>query len=549
VNKNSKLQEELGRIWHSLKSLEDRITNLELEVERVAKKEVESETHPIFPTNLAEATENLEIRIGQFWFAKTGIVILALGIVFLLTFPFQNIPIFIPALVGYFLVSVILVLSYIWRHSIPFISRYLLGGGLVLLYFTTLRLHYFSPNKIIDDKNIIILLLLISVSFGFYLAFRLKSSNYAALATTLAGITAIILDQNYFIFFSLLAISVLIVYLQLRFKWNGLFIYGIMVIYFIHFLWFVNNPLSGRPLKLISAPLSNLFFILFYQMTFMLANYLRKRDVPENNFLIFNTFINCAGGYGLFLLISLSRFQPYLLVLHLIASAVFLLTSILFWIHEKSKYSTFFYALLGYSALSIAILTNFKIPQSLIWLCWQSLLVITTALWFRSKIIVLTNFIIFILIFLVYPLLAKEIGWESLSFGTVALISARVMNWQRHRLELKTEFMRNSYLVTAFIMIPYAFYHIVQREYVAISWAGVAIFYYFLSVILNNKKYRWMALLTLLLTVFYIVMIGIPSLDPVYRILTLTVVGIVLLSVSVVYAKRKIRKDSKSVDN
>jgi hypothetical protein len=136
---------------------------------------------------------------------------------------------------------------------------------------------------------------------------------------------------------------------------------------------------------------------------------------------------------------------------------------------------------------------------------------------------------------------------ESLSFGVVALISARVMNWQKHRLELKTEFMRNSYLATAFVMIPYSFYHIVPAGYISLSWVGIALFYYLLSIILRNEKYRWMALLTLLLTVFYVSIIGIARLSPVYRIVSFIVLGIVLLIVSIAYTKMKIKKDSKNV--
>jgi len=326
-------------------------------------------------------------------------------------------------------------------------------------------------------------------------------------------------------------------------------IYGLILTYFIHFLWFINNPFLGHPLQLITSPQANLYFILLYMVIFMLANRLRKKEIPENTFLIFNTFFNSFTGYSLFLLISFTRFQPHLFVLHLAASILFLLFSISFWIYEKSKYSTFFYALLGYTALSVAILAQFKVPQSLIWLCWQSLLVVSTALWFRSKIIVLANFIIFLIIFLGYLLLAKNIGLESLSFGFVALVSARVMNWQKHRLELKTEFMRNSYLATAFIMIPYAFYHIVPTGYIGLSWVGIALFYYLLSVILKNVKYRWMALLTLLLTVLYILIIGIARLDPVYRIVSFMVLGIVLLIISIAYTKMKIKKDSKEVES
>ena len=99
--------------------------------------------------------------------------------------------------------------------------------------------------------------------------------------------------------------------------------------------------------------------------------------------------------------------------------------------------------------------------------------------------------------------------------------------------------MRNAYLTTAFIVFPYALYHSVPAGYIGLSWVAIAIFYYILSLILHNKKYRWMALLTLLLTVLYVFIIGITKLEPVYRIVSFIVLGLVLLAISLFYTKKK----------
>jgi hypothetical protein len=541
--KHSQSREEIEKIFASLKNLEARVVNLESQLKAGPRVETEIEVNPLIPANLKEVTANLEMRIGQYWFAKAGIVILALGIVFLLTFPYQTWPAILPSLIGYTLVAFILSLSFLWRKSIVFLSSYLLGGGLVLLYFSTLRLHYFSTNPVIEKKSVFIGLLLITVFVSYISAIQRKSSYFAALATTLAGITAVISNQSSVIFTILIIISLLVVYFKLKYQWNGLMIYGLVITYFLHFIWFINNPFLGHQLQLIASPRANLFFILLYMVIFMLGNFLREKATKENIFLILNTSLNCLAGYGLFLMISITRFKPHLLILHLAAGTLFLILSVIFWVREKSKYSTFFYAVLGYLALSVAIITQFKAPQSLIWLCWQSLLVISMALWFRSKIIILANFIIFLIIFIGNLIFAQNPGLETLNFGIVALISARVMNWKKHRLELKTEFMRNSYLVTAFVMIPYAFYYIVPTGYLALSWVGIALFYYLLSVILKNVKYRWMALLTLLLTILYVLLVGIAKLNPLYRMVSFIVLGLVLLIISVAYTKIKIKKD------
>jgi hypothetical protein len=72
------------------------------------------------------------------------------------------------------------------------------------------------------------------------------------------------------------------------------------------------------------------------------------------------------------------------------------------------------------------------------------------------------------------------------------------------RLALKTELMRNAYLARAFVIIPYGLYHAVPKNYVSLSWLSAAVFYFIMSLILKNKKYRWMAILTIFLAVIYV---------------------------------------------
>ncbi len=536
---------DLKQIKASLRSLEDRIARIESILEMSSEKAENEEEFSLFPKNILQATDTLELRIGQFWLAKAGIVVLAIGIIFLLTFPYRNLPPILPSLMGYVAVGIILFLSFIWKKTLSYLSRYLLGGGLAFLYFSTLRLHYFSVQSVITSKFLLIFLLLIVVTISLVTAIRIRSPYFAGLALSLGYITAILAGYSYAVFLLLLVFSAVSVFFKLHYQWKSLMIYSLILTYFMHFMWFINNPFLGNVLLFVSGPLANIYFILLYMLVYATGILVRTRDLPEDSFVIASTFLNCFAGFGLFLIISVTRFSGSLFFEHLLASVVFLGLSVAFWLREKSKYSTFFYAILGYAALSVAIIVHFQVPDFFIWLCWQSLLVISTALWFRSKIIVLANFFIFLVIILSYLALDKSIGLESLSFGIVALTSARIMNWQRHRLDLKTEIMRNSYLTTAFFIIPFSLYHIFPQRYVSLSWIGMAILYYVISVALKNKKYRWMALLTLLVSVIYIIIIGIARLEPVFRIISFMVLGIVLLIMSIIYAKIRLKSDSQ----
>jgi hypothetical protein len=224
---------------------------------------------------------------------------------------------------------------------------------------------------------------------------------------------------------------------------------------------------------------------------------------------------------------------------HVSGSALFLGIAIVFWLKEQSRFSTFFYAMMGYMLMSVAMIAGFPRPDYFVWLAWQSLLVVSMAVWFRSRSIVIANFAIFLVLLIAYAVLAETVHVASISFGIVALASARILNWQKERLALTTEMMRNAYLACAFFIFPFALYHALPAGYVSISWVVVALFYYAMSVLLKSRKYRWMAFLTFLMTIGRVVFVDSVSLEPLYRVLSFLVLGTVLLWISFRYAKKK----------
>ena len=540
---NSLKNSDKNQILEYLRNLEKRISKIEtqLNIGSPIKSPEPADLDQLFSNRTTISSDALEFQIGQYWFAKAGIVALAIGVVFLLTLQYQNLPSVLPSFLGYIIVVIIWALSHYLRKSFSLISRYLFGGGLLLLYFATLRLHFFTEQPAIQNRNILIWILLVISIINLLIAMRRKSVYLSGYSITLAYFTAALVDQPVFLFTLVVLFCTFVVYLKFKFNWTGLLNYAIGITYFIHLIWFINNPFLGNKLQLATTPEINLIFLLIYATIFVLGNLFRTDNQSEDSNVIINTFLNCAGCYGLFLLITITTFKAHIGLYHFIASFMFLGFSIFFWIREKSKYQTFFYAILGYTALSVAIITQFPIPDFFIWLSWQTLIVVTTAILFRSKFIVLANFIIFIIIFGSYLFLAGKADIISLSFGVVALLSARVMNWQKDRLELKTEYMRDAYLISAFFIGPYALYHAVPNEYVSLAWVGVAIFYYIMSVVINNKKYRWMALFTLLLTVIYIFIIGTIKLEPLYRIISFLVLGSVLIIISLFYTRMRLK--------
>jgi len=102
---------------------------------------------------------------------------------------------------------------------------------------------------------------------------------------------------------------------------------------------------------------------------------------------------------------------------------------------------------------------------------------------------------------------------------------------------------RNSVWLTAVALVTwYAFYHIVPQAWVALSWVGIALFYYVINLRTKARKYRWMGHNTLLLTVVYILLLGVGSLHGAQRIISFLVLGTVLMAVSLVFTMIRARQ-------
>ena len=341
----------------------------------------------------------------------------------------------------------------------------------------------------------------------------------------------------YFTFVLIALTAAVSIYLVKRYNWQNIGNLTIVLAYSTHLHWLLNNPLMGHTIGAVAEHQNNLIFLFVYALIFSLGNFFHYEDPGTFTARITRTILNGFGFAILSNLVALTFFENYIARIDFIASVFFLGIAIFYWLHRRSKYSTSIYACFGYMALSVTIITHFGAPTQYFYLGLQSLLVLFTALWFRSKLIVVVNVFIYLLILLAYLISTKATGGVSLSFAIVALLSARVLNWKKDYLQLSTEYLRNIYLISAFVIIPYGLFHAVPRHLVSIFWLGAAVFYFVMSLLLHNRKYRWMAIATLFLTVTYVFLVDLARLEPFYRIISFLALSAVLLIVSLLYAR------------
>lgn len=485
----------------------------------------------------------LEYRIGEFWVGRMGVVALWISIAFFISYPFG--PAFPPAfqnLAGYLAAGAFFALSRSWRLSYPSTSRILFAGSLILLYFSTLRLHFFTESPVVPQKAIVLALLTLVLGFLLYVAILRRSQHLACLALFLGFATSLCSDTIHFALVLTAVTSAAAVWMQLRYNWRHGAIFSVFMAYAVHLIWMLNNPILGRPMQAIADHHNSLVYLFIYAALFGTAGLYRAQTSDWTAANVALSFLNGVGFYALSSLVALTYFRERSAEVQIAVSVFLVALAAVYWTVRQSRFSTAFYACLGYVALSAAIVSYFGGPARFVWLGWQSLLVISSAIWFRSRMVVVANVLIYLGILCFYLFAQPPHLWTNLSYAAVALLSARVMNWQKQRLALRTELMRNAYLGSAFVVVPYGLYHGVPQGYVSLSWLGATLFYFAMSLILGNRKYRWMAILTMFLTVIHVFAFDLLRISPIYRMILFLVLGLTMLVVSWAYARYRKRE-------
>ncbi len=531
---------EMQEIWNRLKRHEEKIARVEKYLNLDEQIEEKTDVH-FRSIEEIEQDENLEYKIGQYWFAKIGIIAFIIGIIFFLLLPLEDIPKTIPVFSGFICAGVFLLLPKLIGKNVPHLVNYLTGGSVILLYFSIVRLHFTGAFPIIHSIVLELVLLNAVFLFSIILALRSKSQSLSFISVVIGFASAILSNSAYYTFLWICLVASVSVYINLKYNWRSLLGFAILLAYCAHAFWFINFPAISNTVEII-VPKSNFIFLFLYFLIFSSAYFIERGEKSDETSKVINNVLNVIMFYLLLLAITLNGSYSSFSIIFGAASIIFLLQSAYYWKREKSKYLTFLFAMSGYLALSTSILYQFNFANSLILLCWQSLIVISTAVWYKSRIIIVANFFIYLLIFIVYLTAVKNMTVVSLSFGIAALVSARILNWKKKSLDLKTERMRNSYLLLSLLFIPFALFEIIPSGYIAVSWVTVAVFYYLFSLLLKNRKYRWMAVLTLLMTIIYVSVLGLTSSELIYKIMSFLILGSVLISISFIYGRMKRRQ-------
>lgn len=492
---------------------------------------------------------DFELELGQRWFALAGAAILTAGVMFLLSLPYAGISPAVPAFAGFGLALAVLAATRWVPPALARVSGALRASGMALLGFAGLRLCFIGPTAALDPEGPVEFGLLLAVTVvNLTLAMRRSSAGLMILALAIGGVVALAAGTTPLVLATVLIMSAASVSAARRIPAPLLPVAAAVLTYVTYLVWASGNPFRSGAAHFVREPVAAPLVLLAGVLGLAVAPLLQRGerdDLPTN----VTAFANCAFGYGVFLVHTAAAFPARFALFHVLAALGLIGVGLAFYVRTGSRIATFFYAMTGYAALSLAILKLAPFPAVFVWLSVQSVVVVATAIWFHSRFIVVANFAIFVLIVAAYTVVAKQETGISIGFGIVALVTARILNWQQHRLELKTDFMRNAYLASAFLVFPYALYHLVPSTYVALAWIALAGAYYAFSLTFRNQKYRWMAHGTLVLATVYVVGLGVSRFSPVYRVLSFLALGVALLTVSLLFARSRRRAAEKSSDD
>ena len=526
-----------------LREVEKRLSSLESGLRQrgsiLASEESDAEASlqsDLIPAAIEE--KGIESAIGRIGLAWLGMIVLLFGIIFLTEHLNSRGTPLLSVVIGYMSVAIIYILARYFRRSNH--ELYLMFGmtGLILVFYITMRLNFFSAVPLLPSRSVVILLLMLVVAYAAYLSVRRNIRGYGVLAVIFTFLTSIVSDSTHVMLPIVTAASAGSVYYFYSKRWNSLLLLAIILSYTVFFLWMVSNPLMNHPVQLFAAHQGGYIYLFTIGGIYSLLPLLRDREKNSDDFIIAMTILHGVLFTMLLAFVTVSYFKTgYVLIYSAITLSCICYSIIL---KERSdwKFPSAFFALYGFMGMSIALYGMVGLPLVYLLLSFQSLLVVSIALWFRNRLIIIMNSLLFLFILFIYLISSKPENSVSFSFAVVALVSARIINWKKERLEIKTDLIRNLYLLIGFFMMMFALLHAVPKQFVALSWTIAALAYFGLSFILKNVKYRYMALATMISAAIYLFVIDLARVEVIYRVLALLVLAAVSIGISVYYANR-----------
>jgi len=231
--------------------------------------------------------EDMELDFGRNWLSKIGIVVLALGVAFLISYTFKYFGPFLKIAFGYLVAGSLFFagVKLETQEKLTNFGRALLGGAWAIIYFTTYAMYHFEASQIILSQGLDLFLLSVVVIGMMLHTLKYKSEGMMAITLFVAYLTSTIGHITSFTIISNLILAVLVLFFVYKFQWVKILSFGIMMTYAVHYFWVLPNIMSSVQMTTFLGitpsnchDLMNLIFLTSYWLIFFVGVHLIGTD-------------------------------------------------------------------------------------------------------------------------------------------------------------------------------------------------------------------------------------------------------------------------------
>lgn len=564
----------------SLSDEEDRLTQLEKQAEQILKEikqiregksttqkiQIQPEQKQPIVAEKKEITkkpakENTETQIGRYLLNKIGVVSLVVGICFFIAYTLQYlIPVYKIA-VSYLISAGLLFWGVKVEKNVKFekYGRSLIAGGWSLIYFVTFATHHISAVKIVNSQ--IVDLVLMAVVGGAMIAHLLKyrSQTVIALVLFLGYFTAGISQVTYFTLVYITLLTIVAGVLAYKMRWYELPLFSMSATYATYFIWTrpqirfsdVSGIVAWQKFLLLFG------FLVVYWITYTVLSFIIKaREEKHENIVTSSIFLN-AFCFGLLGGVAFQEFNPGLRFnFFIISAAAIAVLSLLLKLIKQQKYLFHPYLIAAIAFLTAAL--PFKMDREWVNVTWliEVPLLIYLGLYSKSRLYRIAAGILSLGMFIKMLFLLEGSKLNMLVCGReipahiftiiVGIICFYIVKflYKRKQTEVKDNaeiYLANFYVFTGTFLTLMLTAMEMPEKFISLALAIEAFALFITGFLLKDKYFRYSALFMILAAVFRIVFIDLAKLDIIYRILSFTVLGLILLAVSYFYTKINIK--------
>lgn len=230
---------------------------------------------------------SLEMRLGTYWFARIGVVMLLTALVFFGNYAYQN---FIGRLGPggkislMYLGSGLLLAAGAWgmqraaRESLKNYAQVLFAGGLAAVYFTTYAAHHLENLRVIHSAALDGALLLAWAGFMVWIADRRRAEVLAWFGVGLGYYGAIMTRVGMFTLYSNLVLTAAAVFFLVRNRWAVLSFGSLGATYLAYIFWRFFDAGRWHWVSPQAGLWSGIYFLAAYWAVFTAAVFLSRDE-------------------------------------------------------------------------------------------------------------------------------------------------------------------------------------------------------------------------------------------------------------------------------